>query len=67
MIQRDLKGAADDADGADRPARSRVATWRYVGDRAAVDHAYCARFGVPVAPEPTVTLGGVWAYALPAV
>ncbi len=41
-------------------------TWRYFGERAAADLAYCARFAVPAAPEPTVVHGGVWAYALPA-
>ena len=45
---------------------SYAATWRYVGDRAAADLAYCARFGTQEAPEPTRVVGGVWAYALPA-
>jgi hypothetical protein len=46
---------------------ARDATWRYIGDRAAADRAYCARFGVSQAPEPIVALGGAWAYALPSV
>jgi hypothetical protein len=45
----------------------RDATWRFIGDRAAADRAYCARFGVSQAPEPIVALGGAWAYALPIV
>lgn len=42
-------------------------TWRYLGDRAAADHAYCIRFNVPHAPEPRIAPDGAWAYALPAV
>ena len=42
-------------------------SWRYLGDRAAADSAYCSRFGVAQAPEPWVALGGAWAYALPDV
>lgn len=42
-----------------------VPTWRYLGDRTAADLAYCARFGVQEAPEPTESLNGVWSYALP--
>ena len=42
-----------------------IATWRFVGDRGAADLAYCARFGTTEAPEPTVALGGAWAYPLP--
>ena len=41
-------------------------TWRYLGDRAAADLAYCARFGTTEAPEPAMAAGGVWAYPLPA-
>ncbi len=62
MTYDELKGIAD-TDGA--PASLRNATWRYLGDRVAADGAYCARFGVPAAPEPVVALGGVWVYALP--
>ncbi len=47
------------------PAPLNIATWRYMGDRDAADQAYCARFGVPSAPEPTVALGGAWAYTVP--
>ena len=43
------------------------ATWRYLGDRAAADTAYCARFGTHQAPEPSVAPGGILAYPLPAV
>ena len=43
----------------------RTASWRYSGDRAAADLAYCARFGVAQSPEPYAVGGGVWAYALP--
>ena len=42
-------------------------TWRFLGDRAAADTAYCVRFNVPQAPEPLVAPDGAWAYALPAV
>ena len=48
-------------------AGTRDASWRYLGDRAAADHAYCARFGVTQAPEPYVALGCIWVYALPIV
>lgn len=41
-------------------------SWRYMGDRAAADGAYCVRFSVTEAPEPYVVPGGAWAYALPA-
>ena len=47
-------------------ARPSGATWRYLGDRAAADLAYCARFGTAEAPEPAMVVGGAWAYALPA-
>lgn len=40
-------------------------TWRYLGERAAADSAYCARFNVLQAPEPLVALDGAWAYTLP--
>ncbi len=45
--------------------RSSAPTWRYLGERAAADLAYCARFEVAEAPEPTVVPGGAWAYPLP--
>jgi hypothetical protein len=45
----------------------RAATWRYLGERAAADDAYCARFGVSQAPEPSVGQDKVWSYALPVV
>ncbi len=41
-------------------------TWRYLGDRAAADLAYCGRFGTTEAPEPVMVVGGAWAYAVPA-
>ncbi len=41
------------------------ATWRYIGEREAADRAYCLRFGVELAPEATIALGGAWAYPLP--
>lgn len=44
-----------------------VPTWRYAGDRDAADLAYCARFGVTEAPEPTIALGGALAYAVPSL
>lgn len=40
-------------------------SWRYIGERAAADGAYCVRFSVAEAPEPYVVPGGAWAYALP--
>lgn len=46
-------------------ATTREATWRFLGDRAAADQAYCLRFGVNSAPEPFVAPGGAWAYPLP--
>ncbi len=49
-----------------RPAIIREATWRFLGDRDAADRAYCLRFGVDVAPEALLALGGAWAYPLPA-
>lgn len=45
----------------------RVATWRFLGERAAADDAYCTRFGVSHAPEPTIDRDKVWAYTLPVV
>lgn len=45
----------------------RAATWRYLGERLAADDAYCARFGVSHAPEPSKGHDNVWAYALPVV
>jgi hypothetical protein len=47
------------------PASIHASSWRYLGDRAAADTAYCIRFGVAEAPEPSIALGGAWAYALP--
>ncbi|MBA3945670.1 MAG: hypothetical protein H0X37_14025 [Herpetosiphonaceae bacterium] len=44
---------------------SNAATWRYVGERDAADLAYCVRFDVTEAPEPTIALGGAFAYAVP--
>lgn len=64
MTDDELKHAAA-VPGAHRSASTGDATWRYLGDRAAADGAYCARFGVPVAPAPDVVPGGVWVYALP--
>ena len=57
------------AEAVTRPlAPPRAATWRYLGERAAADDAYCARFGVSHAPEPASTgHNNVWAYALPVV
>jgi hypothetical protein len=49
-----------------RPVPVRDATWRYIGERAAADLAYCVRFGVALAPLPSIALGGAWAYPLPA-
>jgi hypothetical protein len=49
------------------PASIPAISWRYLGDRAAADSAYCSRFGVAQAPEPWVALGGAWAYTLPDV
>lgn len=46
-------------------AVSYVPTWRFVGDRVSADLAYCSRFGTDAAPDPTVALGGAWAYPLP--
>ena len=48
------------------PASMYVPSWRYIGERAAADGAYCLRFSVTEAPEPYVVPGGAWAYALPA-
>jgi len=47
------------------PASMHQPSWRYIGERAAADGAYCLRFSVTEAPEPYVAPGGVWAYALP--
>ncbi len=41
-------------------------TWRYLGERAAADLAYCARFGVVQAPEPMMLSDDILAYTLPA-
>lgn len=43
-----------------------VPTWRYQGDRAAADLAYCVRFGTSQAPEPLMARGDTLAYELPA-
>lgn len=42
-----------------------VPTWRYQGDRAAADIAYCMRFGTTQAPEPLMARGDILAYELP--
>lgn len=67
MIDRESGDRDHHADGG--PAAGmpgiRTASWRYCGDRAAADVAYCARFGVTVSPEPYALGGGVWAYVLP--
>jgi hypothetical protein len=49
----------------ERSASVGEATWRFLGNRADADHAYCLRFDVSQAPEPTIALGGAWAYSLP--
>ncbi len=43
------------------------ARWRFLGDRADADVAYCLRFGVTQAPDPYVTSGNTWSYALPTI
>jgi hypothetical protein len=43
------------------------AQWRYLGDRASADAAYCLRFGVVNAPEPFGMPSSVWSYAVPVV
>jgi hypothetical protein len=48
------------------PAWPTGPTWRYQGERAAADTAYCARFGTTDAPSPSLAPGGLWAYPLPA-
>lgn len=47
------------------PVTTNIPTWRYLGDRTSADVAYCVRFSVQQAPEPTESLSGVWHYALP--
>ena len=47
------------------PSSIYVPSWRYIGERAAADGAYCVRFSVTEAPEPYAVPGGAWAYALP--
>jgi hypothetical protein len=47
--------------------RSNAPTWRYIGERDAADLAYCRRFAVSKAPEPSLVVGGILAYALPEV
>lgn len=49
------------------PVRGYEAQWRYLGDRMAADAAYCLRFGVVQAPEPSSMPSSVWSYAIPAV
>lgn len=39
-------------------------TWRYLGERTAADAAYCIRFSVKAAPEPS-EYAGVLSYAVP--
>ena len=46
------------------PAVIGTLTWRYLGERAVADAAYCVRFGVVVAPEPS-EYAGVLSYAVP--
>jgi hypothetical protein len=54
-------------DGERRPKIAPTTTiWRYLGDRDTADRAYCIRFGVQEAPEPTEFGSGVWSYAVPA-
>lgn len=48
------------------PVSMSAPSWRYLGERAAADGAYCVRFSVTEAPEPYAVPGGAWAYALPA-
>lgn len=47
------------------PVRILEAQWRYLGERGAADAAYCLRFGVAQAPEPSVIAGSVLSYAIP--
>lgn len=65
----DLEAQAVESTAAEAIARPLVsplaATWRYLGERAAADDAYCARFGVSHAPEPSIDRDKVLAYALP--
>ncbi len=63
MSEREPQGIASERVMMSAPLN--IPTWRYVGDRDAADQAYCARFGVPTAPEPTVALGGALAYTVP--
>lgn len=42
-----------------------VPIWRYLGERAVADAAYCARFGTYDPPTPSKAPGGLWAYPLP--
>ena len=60
-----LEPHAVEADPVKTAARPTVPTWRYLGDRAAADVAYCARFGTNEAPTPSLAPGGLWAYVLP--
>lgn len=52
-------------DAAIMPVNIHAPSWRYMGERAAADGAYCVRFSVAEAPEPYAVPGGAWAYALP--
>ncbi|HEX6289415.1 MAG TPA: hypothetical protein VFZ66_09510 [Herpetosiphonaceae bacterium] len=49
------------------PMRPHEAHWRFLGEREAADAAYCLRFGVVQAPEPSGMPDGVWSYAIPGV
>ena len=60
-----LEPRAVEADAVVTAAWPTVPTWRFLGDRAAADVAYCARFGTNEAPTPSLTPGGLWAYVLP--
>jgi hypothetical protein len=49
------------------PVRISEAQWRYLGDRTAADAAYCLRFGVVDAPEPSGMPSSVWSYTIPEI
>ena len=55
------------SDATGSPIRTLEAQWRYLGDRVAADAAYCLRFGVAQAPEPSGMPSSVWSYAIPVV
>jgi hypothetical protein len=63
--ERESVTATPDQGAVGIPTNSYAPSWRYIGDRAAADGAYCVRFSVTEAPEPYVVPGGAWAYALP--